>query len=146
MNKITSKDCKKLREDDLGISQKDFAALCRVKQPIVSRWEKEGPVLAENISKLEILIGEAEDPEKLARLKKHIEEEGVDAVAPLLSCARLGNSFGKKAIKGAVAAGAIAGTGLFGAGLLALGGAYGTYKLLKGVFEPDEESDDPKST
>ena len=143
--KISNKQCKDLREKFLNLNQEDFAVLCGVKQSIVSRWEKDGPVLKENISKLEILLGEANDPERLARLKKHLDEEGPAAVAPLLACAGIGSSFGKQAIKGAVAAGAITGTGLFGAGLLALGGAYGTYKLLQSVFEPGKVSEDKET-
>ena len=75
------------------------------------------------------------------KLKKHLkDEDGPAALAPLLACAVKGSSL--KGIRAALAVGALSGAGLFGVGLLALGGAFGTYKLLKSVFEPEEEDSD----
>ena len=134
-DKMKPEDCKRIRVD-LGLKQETFAKLCGVKQSLVSRWEKEGPVLEQNIQKLRVLWDETRDRKRLKTLKRKIEEEVLDTVASLLVFA--GRGLGTRGVGAALAVGAVSGIGLFGAGLLALGGAYGTYKLLKTVFEPDE--------
>ena len=136
---LAGKDCKEILEK-LTLSQKEFAELCGVKQSLVSRWEKDGPILEENIVKLGILHEEVMKPKRLKKLKKHLnDEDGPAALAPLLACAVKGS---KKGLRAAFAVGALSGAGLFGVGLLALGGAFGTYKLLKSVFEPEGEDSD----
>ena len=124
----------------LKLSQKEFSILFGVSQATVARWELKEPVVPENIRKLNVLLEEASDPKRLEKLKKALKEEGVKAIAPILSCAGVGRAFGKKSLIAAASFGAIGGIGLFGAGLLALGGAYGTYKLLKTVFEPADDA------
>ena len=138
---VNNKESKCIREA-LGLCQEAFAELCGVKQSLISRWEKEGPTLQENIQKLIVLREEIESPKNLKKLKRLIEEEGPGTVAPLLKFA--GKGMGSRGVEAALAVGAVSGAGLFGKGLLALGGALGTYQLLKSVFdpEPDDSTED----
>ena len=85
-------DCRKIR-DKLGLNQDKFAKLMGVQQSLVSRWEKEGPVLKENINKLNVLV-EIKNPESLEKIKKLIDEGELETVSSLLNFA--GKGMGRK--------------------------------------------------
>ena len=131
-------DCRKIR-DKLGLNQDKFAKLMGVQQSLVSRWEKEGPVLKENINKLNVLLLEIKKPESLEKIKKLIDEGELETVSSLLNFA--GKGMGREGVISAISISAVSGVGLFGAGLLAMGGALGTYKILKEIFEKDKSED-----
>jgi hypothetical protein len=110
-----------------------------VQQSLVSRWEKEGPVLKENIDKLKVLFEEIKESESLEKIKKLIDEGELETVSSLLNFA--GKGMGREGLSSAIQIKALSGVGLFGAGLLAMGGALGTYKILKEIFEKDKDED-----
>jgi transcriptional regulator with XRE-family HTH domain len=136
--KFSSGDCRFVRQT-LGLNQEKFAKLMGVQQSLVSRWEKQGPVLKENIDKLNVLLLEIKNPESLEKIKKLISEGELETVSSLLNFA--GKGMGREGLRSAISIHALSGVGLFGAGLLAMGGALGTYKILKKIFEEDKSKD-----